>query len=582
MQSSDTLLMFLRQKLTEQTSSIFRLFQAVDLDMDGCVSVQDFIGYCKRFSLPPGVVTEEQVNTWFNRYKGSDDIDYTVDKRRGAMASLGYSSFKHFLEDRIESTVVSQEDEAVVTIDTVRRALVRYMHSLGYSMHKFYKVCAHGAEFLYEHHLRNILDTRCGIVLSNSAWNSLWRRLKSDPRTQHMTIHEFNILLQQKPDVVVDSPPPQTIENVIFDESVSDTRIKFKEEGVHNDSKHVLEYSTKIDGNVVSIMLYLAEKFAAISSPRILFGRIDRRGYNYLTINDFIIAVKDLTDIEINEELASDIFRIVSKRTSDESMQQLMSYQGFLNLLSCQEYLVPLRLFNRPSSAAAMYRKRSLTPIVECALRPPQHGRKATISVPVGEVNVEASLTGSYGPNYNGTVHSSVHPVCPTDHIPQKQTAKQNSANSDIKSDIPLSHLQTGDDQRYTIATLNSLPLTVYNDKKHMKDNGFITTEAQMERHVEHIECNAFVQDVMKKLRIRGESMRILLSEAFHNRKIISSKELLWFFRNRLGISVSPLTILQTFKLGGNDTIQMESILSVFKTRPGSAAQPRPRSRTHR
>lgn len=44
--------------------------------------------------------------------------------------------------------------------------------------------------------------------------------------------------------------------------------------------------------------------------------------------------------------------------------------------------------------------------------------------------------------------------------------------------------------------------------------------------------------------------MRVLLSEAFHNRKIVSSKELLWFFRSRLGIAVSPLIILQTFKLG--------------------------------
>lgn len=578
MQSSDTLLAFLRQKLTEQTNSIFRLFQAVDIDMDGYVSVQDFIGYCERFSLPPGVITEEQVNNWFNRYIDCDDSDHTVGRRRGNMVSLGYNSFKHFLEDSIESTIVPQEDRAAITVDTVRRALVRYMHSLGYSIHKFYRVCAHGAEFLYEHHLRNILDTRCGILLSNSAWSNLWRQLKSDPRIQHMSIHEFYILLQYRPDAIVDSSSTKATEIVTLDEPASDTKIKFREEGTHDDTKHTLEYNTEIDGNVVSVMLYLADKFTAISSPRVLFGRIDRRRYNYLTIGDFIAAVKELTDIEVNEELAKDIFRIVSKRAGDGSTDQLMSYQGFLKLLSCQEYLVPLQLPNRPSSTAAMYCKRPLTPIVECALRPPQHGRRATISIPAGEVDMETSFTGVYSPNYNMAMHSL---ECPADRLLQKHRVRPSSTRYAVKPDFTLSHLQTGDDQRYTTATLNSLPLTAFNNRERYKDSGFITTEAQMETQAQHTECSVFVQDVMKKLRARGESMRILLSEAFHNRKIISSKELLWFFRSRLGISVSPLTILQTFKLGGNDTIQIESVLSVFKARPGSAAQLRQRPRAH-
>lgn len=128
----------------------------------------DFIQYCDRFSLPRGVVTEEQVSSWFSRYVDCNESGCIVNSRRRNM--MDYNLFKHFLEDGIESVVVSQEDKTAVTVDTVRRALVRYMHSLGCSVYKFYKVCTHGAEFLYEHHLRNILSTRCGIMLSNSAW----------------------------------------------------------------------------------------------------------------------------------------------------------------------------------------------------------------------------------------------------------------------------------------------------------------------------------------------------------------------------------------------------------------------------
>lgn len=582
MQPSDTLLAFLRQKLVEQTRSTFRLFQAVDMDGDGYVSVQDFIWYCERFSLPRGTITEEQVTVWFNKYVDCDDPDYNVGRRQRGMVSLNYSSFKHFLEDCTESTVVSQDDRPAATVDTVRRALVRYMHSLGYSIHKFYKVCAHGAEFLYEHHLRNILDTRCGILLSNSAWNNLWKQLKSDPRIQHMSIHEFNILLQYRPEEASDLQNTMIREIVKLDEPASDAKLIFKEEGVHDEVAHKLEYNVELDGDVASVMLYLGEKFAAISSPRALFGRIDRRRYNYLTTADFISAVRDLTDIEISEELAGGIFRVVSERAGDGSTHQLMSYQGFLKLLSCQEYLVPLKIPNRPSSTAAIYCKRPLTPIVECALRPPQHGRRATISVPTEEVDMQASFNGAYSPTYTKhtkTMHSSMHLAHPADKSLSKQHTEPTSGRPRDKSGCTPLCLQTGDDQRYTTTALNSLPLTAFNDKQRNKDSGFVTTEIQMETQAQHTECSAFVQDVIKKLRARGESMRVLLSEAFHNRKIISSKELLWFFRSRLGIAVSPLIILQTFRIGGNDTIQIDSVLSVFKVRPESAVQPRSRHR---
>lgn len=581
MQSSDTLLVFLRQKLTEQTSSTFRLFQAVDMDGDGYVSVHDFIQYCDRFSLPRGVVTEEQVSSWFNRYVDCNESGCIVNSRRRNM--MDYNLFKHFLEDSIESVVVSQEDKTAVTVDTVRRALVRYMHSLGCSVYKFYKVCTHGAEFLYEHHLRNILSTRCGIMLSNSAWSNLWKQLKSDPRIQHMSIHEFKVLLQHQPELPLESSNTSVAaeETITFDESASDMKIKFREEGVHDETEHRLAYNTELDGNVSLVMLYLAERFTAISSPRALFGRIDRRRYNYLTIADFVSAVRDLTDIEVSEELTRDIFRVVSERANDGSTHQLISYQGFLKLLSCQEYLVPLQLPNRPCSTAAMYCKRPLIPVVECALKPPQHGRRATISVPTGEVDMKASFTGAYSPNYMNVPHNSSHQAFSADKALPKQCVRPASTSSVAKSSCSLLCLQTGDDQRYTTTALNSLPLSSFSDKQCNKDNGFITTEAQMEIQAQHTECSVFVQDVIKKLRARGESMRVLLSEAFHNRKIVSSKELLWFFRSRLGIAVSPLIILQTFKLGGNDTIQIESVLNVFKLRPGSAAQPqsRPRAR---
>lgn len=580
MQSSDTLLVFLRQKLTEQTRSIFRLFQAVDMDGDGYVSVHDFIQYCERFSLPHGVITEEQVNSWFSKYVDCNELGHTVDRKRRNM--MDYNLFKRFLGDSLESAVTSQENTTIVTVNTVRRALVQYMHSLGCSVYKFYKVCTHGAEFLYEHHLRNILDTRCGIVLSNSAWSNLWKQLKSDPRIQHMSIHEFNVLLQYQLEPISKSSntPVEEAETVTLDESASDMKIKFREEGVHDEAKHRLNYNIDVNGNVTLIMLYLAEKFTAISSPRTLFGRIDRRRYNYLTVEDFVLAVRNLTDIEISEDLTKDIFGVVSEHANDDSTHQLMSYQGFLKLLSCQEYLVPLQLPNRPHSTAAMYCKRPLIPVVECALRPPQYGRRATISVLAGEADMKASFTGAYSPNYTNVPHSSSYKVCSTDKMLPRQCVGSASTRSLAKSSCTLSCLQTGDDQRYTTTALNSLPLSVFNDKQCNKDNGFITTEAQMEIQAQHTECNVFVQDVIKKLRIRGESMRVLLSEAFHNRKIISSKELLWFFRNKLGIAVSPLIILQTFKLGGNDTIQIESVLNVFKLRPGSAAQVQSRART--
>lgn len=59
-------------------------------------------------------------------------------------------------------------------------------------------------------------------------------------------------------------------ETITFDESASDMKIKFREEGVHDGTEHRLAYNTELDGNVSLVMLYLAERFTAISSPRAL------------------------------------------------------------------------------------------------------------------------------------------------------------------------------------------------------------------------------------------------------------------------------------------------------------------------
>lgn len=387
--------------------------------------------------------------------------------------------------------------------------------------------------------------------------------------------------------------------SVTLDKEKSNKEIVFSEDSEYNKQQHKLTHSTRVSNNASAVMTYLADKLSTVSAPRTLFGKMDKRRYNYLTVVDFASAIKELADVTLTEDLTRDIFRIVAEQANDGTDSELMSYKGFLKLLSCQEYLVPVRVPDKENSTAAMYGKKPIAPFVESTLQRPMYGRRLTITAPGAEENAEASLSGAYSPN--ASIVQSKTPAKRTEKIglgarakprPQATAAKEItndtndipypisaaksmcplSANSCVIAAAPFPNPKTGDDQRYTTTSLNSLPLIALEQQRATQEREFITTGTQIQTQLNYAECTAFVQKVIRQLKLRGESLRTMLSETFHNRKVISAKELLWFFRNKFGIAVSPVTILQTFKIGGNDTIAIEAILKEVRVRPSSAA----------
>ncbi|KAH0574552.1 hypothetical protein SS50377_24510 [Spironucleus salmonicida] len=77
-------------------------------------------------------------------------------------------------------------------------------------------------------------------------------------------------------------------------------------------------------------------------------------------------------------------------------------------------------------------------------------------------------------------------------------------------------------------------------------------------------ERSEFIKKVKLMLQARGDSIRKMLRESFTDRSELSSVDVIWFFRNKVGCSFSPAVILSTLGMQDGDFIRKPSILAAF------------------
>ncbi|TNJ30567.1 hypothetical protein GMRT_12277 [Giardia muris] len=543
MRDADALLTFVRQKMMENTSSTQHLFRAVDADGDGLVSPQDFCRYCSRFSLPSNVLTEERINGWFSLY--------TTRCAPCGVFLLKYPEFRCFVEAEIETVDAPSPEPCQLVIGDIRRQLVRLAYRLGYSVPRFYGFCTNNTGFLYDHHLREILSRYCGQEFSDSDWQLIWAHIKADKRKTYISQQDFAMILSA--DQHSDLEPSKDPNKVLLDvEATGPKLVKVDQVREFDSQLNELRTRQTVDQDVDSVLFYLAQRLQTVAQPRILFTRLDVRRCNYLLLDDFLGGIRTITDIEVDRNIGQEIFRALGVPDGEA-----MSYQAFLRLLHYTEERPDVRIGSRPSSAAALHRKKIVDTVPTGQVQRSQVGRRRLITSQYGGSNIKEALEGSYSPN-NETSFQEL--LAATQGVRPASAIKSTQKTPSVTPRTVIRNVASGDAQRYTTTTLNTFNFDTTEKRSDLLGSCGEQLNADRIRR----ETLEFKREVVQRLASRGTDFGTVLSAAFGKRRLVSGKELIWLLRARLGIGVSPHIILQAFSMKNTDTISCADLISFF------------------
>lgn len=508
--TSEVLCDAVRRKLLESTPSFAKLMQAIDEDRDGIISPANLLSFIARYSFPSELFTDKIITEWFSSYTATPDMGLTLQQ------------FSDFVRQEPVLHSTPYTEPAHPTEASIRAAILQLISSLGYTYEKFFAFCTGGKAFLYDHNLREVLETRAGVKCMDKDWDVFCMSLKTDHTIDHISLQEFvQFLKSERPPVNKCAP------DSVCQYHDTDNEVTVIARSRASSARSLSHYQT-VSKNPRPMAYLFSERLRHLGTARQIFSKLDRQRFNILTYDDIAAGVKLICDIEVTPDFARSMVDLVRKQEpcADEpeegpdegcssafseggTSSDFVDYSLFLRLYDAQEHILPLRT-RRPSSPAAV------------------HGRRLTSVRVVSEPRSAPQAAGQESEADRCLSPPAAHP---SRHMNNMLSTSQ------LDLAVPAMCATRPASQEFLSAA---------------------DTKTQKEAHEETRHFKSKVRNILKD---RGEHLKAVFTGCFSARKRITASELLWFFRTRIGVSVSPAIILRTFGAGPRDVLDSADII---------------------
>ncbi|CAL6103972.1 Conserved_hypothetical protein [Hexamita inflata] len=528
---------------------------ALDADRDGYVSALDVSKFLQKRFVDTKNITMDEIITWFSQF---------TDTPQRGLDCTQFAQFLHYVPPRIicqDVTFKYQYAERVTDeqLTNIRGYFVKHMAALGVNKRQYYNVVSGGKGMVYDQMLRAIVEQAEGRQLLDEEWKMIYSHIKTNKYVTNVTREElFDFMSGKLEEIIIEEedlsmPPrsssqkqndgslraygPNTPEFMTFathkpkPETNGKSKIDTKEDKSSDDERPVTTtsmrlkiennpismptrekmQSTSVTGPVQILFSLISEKIQQMAVQRRAFQKFDLNKTGKIPIQQFSAQLLQLFGLNISAEKVSQVLEFALNK-----QVQFVDYEAF------QVFYDPGPVLSRT-------------------------GRN---------VNQSSALQ-----NERRTI--LFEQKVPTEQQNQLQKQIDNEFEAKINKEFPTT--QPKQDMKTTrkpdeLFTSGQIAYATQQDLQSI-----ITTDAESNLNKNKKEtAQNFISHVKKMIKARGIPFQQFVREVFPGKKVISNRELIWFFRNKIGCSYSAQVIIGVVA-NQDGFIQVEELARTFE-----------------